>query len=260
MRDDLLWQEWTVAAQVRDAARRYVYLGEQANVVRQALAEATTRRDLTAAAVDHHDATLDALSLRQVAVVDARARLGTLESDQAKAMSEVRALCGLSPDQAVRLADPPPPHDPADLDPEALFQRALATRPDLQALKEGYEANEAGLRLERIKGLPIPALSLSRARDTAGANTVGGSMSLILPIWNRNRGAIRVGEATRAQLQAEYAARAAGVRADIARTVADLRRLAVQRRASGRRRGASVGRRRRPGARSRPPRRLPGDL
>ncbi len=229
VRQDLLWQEWTVTAQIRDAARRYVFLDRQAEVVGGALSQATRERDLTAGAVARHDARLDDLSVRQVAVTDARARLDTLLSDRAKALSDVRALAGLGPDQAIRLAGPPPLHDPSQLSAETLFQQAVALRPDLRALQQGYRANEADIRFQRLKSLPIPSLTLSRARDTAGASTVGGGLSLVLPIWNRNRGPIRVGEATRAQLQAEYAARVVSIRSDIAKQVADLRRTAVQR-------------------------------
>ena len=71
---------------------------------------------------------------------------------------------------------------------------------------------------------PRIVLTLNRARDTSRVNTFGPAVSLDLPLWNRNRGAIRVAAADRRRLRAEYAARLHQTRADIAALVAALER------------------------------------
>jgi outer membrane protein TolC len=114
------------------------------------------------------------------------------------------------------------------LDAEALFQQALAERSDLGALRSSYEANEASLRFARVAALPLPNLSLSRARDTSDVRTSGAGLSVVLPIWNRGRGEIAIARATRMELQAEYDARVFQARADIALQVDTLRRSAAR--------------------------------
>ena len=78
---------------------------------------------------------------------------------------------------------------------------------------------------------PSLQLTINRAKDTAQNNTLGPSINFTLPLWNRNRGGIRIAEATREQLKAEYAARVFAARADIAELVDTLvlaRRQRVQ--------------------------------
>ncbi len=55
--------------------------------------------------------------------------------------------------------------------------------------------------------------------------TYSPSLTLDIPLWNRNRGAIAQAEATRTQLREAYSARLFQTRADIFRLVQDLHRL-----------------------------------
>jgi cobalt-zinc-cadmium efflux system outer membrane protein len=88
------------------------------------------------------------------------------------------------------LALPPPPGDV-----EHLVSEALARRPDLRAAERAAEAAEAALRLARAERWPNPTLGLQYTHSeflVSGdlANQVGTSVSVPLPVFNRNQGEI----------------------------------------------------------------------
>jgi outer membrane protein TolC len=109
-----------------------------------------------------------------------------------------------------------------DLDAESLFARARARRLDLRALEAGYDSQEATTRKAVMDQFPNLQLTVTRAQDTTGNQTLGPSVNFTLPVWNRNAGGIAIARATRDQLRAEYAARVFATRADIADLVAGL--------------------------------------
>lgn len=227
--NEIAWTEWTTAVQARDSALRVIFLRQQVAVAQDAVAQTERQLDTFEAAVAAGDARLDDLALRRVGFLDATDRLRSLERDLNAALSELRGHLGVAPGEDIPMVETLTPSAPGVLDPSALFDRAVSGRRDLAALRAGYDANEAGLRRARLASLPLPNLSLSRARDTSNVHTSGGGLSLVLPIWNRGRGDIAIGRATRTQLQAEYAARIFQTRADIAAQIDAVMRIAAQR-------------------------------
>lgn len=215
--------------QARDAAIRVIYLRRQVEVAAQAVADTQGQLRAYERAVADGDARLDDLALRRIGYLDAVDRHATLDRDLAVAETELGAFLALGPDEQAPLVGDLTLHDPADLDAAHLFEVALSTRGDLEALRSSYEANEASLRFARVAALPLPTLSLSRARDTSDVRTSGVGLSFILPFWNRGRGDIAIARATRAELQADYDQRVFQSRADIALQVGSLRRIAAQR-------------------------------
>ena len=230
VRRDIAWREWLAANQVRLLARRWQFLDRQRDIAARAAAAAEKLLALTQTAVDQHNARLDDLALRRIAVLDARAREGSLARDAEAARLQLNQAVGVAPDTRLPLADTTALHDPATLDAAALEKQALAQRLDLAALRAGYVAKEASVRGAILQQYPLPSITLSRARDTTPVYTKGAAIGFTLPLWNRNRGGIAVAEATRAQLHAEYAARAFDARASVAAQVESLKQIAQQRR------------------------------
>lgn len=229
IREELAWTEWTTAMQARDAAIRVIYLRQQVEIATEAVSETKRQLDIYESAVATGDMRLDDLALRRIGYLDAVDRLSSFARDLDATRVELNGLLGVPPDQGVRLVSSVRLRDLKSLEAFQLFETAIAKRPDLAALKSSYEANEASLRYARIASLPLPNLTLSRARDTSNVHTTGVSASIVLPIWNRGQGDIRVAEATRSPLQAEYAARVFQLRADINLQVEALRRIVDQR-------------------------------
>jgi outer membrane protein TolC len=75
------------------------------------------------------------------------------------------------------------------------------------ALKAGYAAQDANVRKAVLAQFPLNNIGLAYAKDPAGAVTEGLNLLLNLPIFNGGRGEVRIQNATREQLRAEYQAR-----------------------------------------------------
>jgi outer membrane protein TolC len=77
-------------------------------------------------------------------------------------------------------------------------------RPDLIALQAGYAAEDLRYRAAIRAQFPVLDIAFHRARDATDVNTVGLGVTVILPLFNGNRGAIAIEQATRQQLYVEY--------------------------------------------------------
>jgi len=229
VRLDLAWAEWQVSGQARIQAARIGALERSEALARASRDAAQSILDRMLRAAGRGDILPDQVQGARVAAFDAAERLRTAEKELAAARFELARLIGLPPGFALRLAPAPlakPPSDPA-----ALYAVALRERTDLQALRAGYQAQEAAVRKAVLDQFPKLDLSVNGARDTADNLTLGPSVAFTLPLWNRNRGGIAVERATRAALKAEYEARLFQTRAEIAAAVDALRVLRGQREA-----------------------------
>ena len=217
---DIAWQEWQVAGQARLLAARIGALTAitTLNDATSRASDAMLQRVLTAAA--RGDVKADDVEIRRVAAIDAADKASTAGRDLATARHALNVLLGLAPDTTLAIASPDP--ETPTLDADALFQRARAKRLDLQALKAGYDSQDAAVRKAVMDRFNSLQLTISRTRDTAGNQTLGGQVAFGLPAWNAGRGGIAIALATRDQLRAEYAARVFATRADIAELVAQL--------------------------------------
>lgn len=227
VRLDLAWAEWQTAGKAEIQAARVVTLEHAATFADANRRSALSLLDRMMRAAGRGDLPPDQLQAARLSASDAAARVRTIEKDLVTARYELTRLLGLGPDQRLSLA--PPPVMEAPLNPTALFQLAASQRLDLQALKAGYLSQEAAVRLAIINQFPTLDLSINATRDTSKNLTVGPAVSLTLPLWNRNRGAIAVERATRSALRAEYDARLYQTRAEIAAAVAALDLARAQR-------------------------------
>lgn len=201
----ILWQEWQVAAQAEQLD--IALATDQATIasLRQDAAvlgpvDAAVRQQIAQA-----NQTLADGALAQAALATVQASLDTQAQAMASDRDQLDALLGLEPGTAVKLTAPAP----APLAP-AVVAPAIATlaqrRPDLIALRYGYAQADARLRAS-ILGQFLPlSLGASGGRDTSGVDSAGPQVTLTLPLFNRNRGAIAVASTSRAQLAAQYQA------------------------------------------------------
>jgi outer membrane protein TolC len=204
---NLLWSEWSVAQQARQFAETALADEARAVVLRQVLALATDRYARSAQALEHRDVTLQTNAADLVVKLDAENQLLTAEHDAQKARRDLNALLGLRADVALPLT-PAPLGGVYD---EAAVRQALASlperRPDLLALKAGYGAQDANVRKAILAQFPLNNIAANYAKDPAGTTTEGLALTLALPIFNGGRGDVRLQNATREQLRAEYQAR-----------------------------------------------------
>ncbi len=227
-RYDVAWHEWLTANRARLLALRLYYLGRREEVASRAADAAQRILDITRRNLDRGDVRIDEFGLRQVAYLDAKDRTLSLEREQEKTRQELNRELGFPPERRLPVASTLPGKEPP-ADPAALFETARVQRLDLIALRAGYAAQEQRVYREILRQYPAFTLGVNRARDTSDVRTLGFTVSLTLPLFDRNRGAIAVARATREQLYAEYVSRLQKVRADIASLTADLSRIRQER-------------------------------
>lgn len=220
---DLAWAEWLHIQQVRTLARRIAWQTRQREVAAQAAQAARSVLDRAEASLAEGDTRIDDVSLYRVAYLDARDRALGFERATTAAQLELRSLLGLAPRSLLRLdipvtlmAEQPRPAV------ATLTERAFELREDLRALREAYAAQEANLVVATRNALPLPQLSLNRARDSGGIWSHGLGLGFALPLWNFNRGEIALARASREQLAAEFVSRLHQTRADLAAIDAEL--------------------------------------
>ncbi len=91
-----------------------------------------------------------------------------------------------------------------NFDVKSLEELALANRPDYLQNQKNIEANEWNIKLQ--KSLAIPDVTLGTSFDQRGSafrNQVGGSIGIPLPLWNNNKGNIKLSKYILEQSKAE---------------------------------------------------------
>lgn len=227
---EIAWQEWVMANQARTLTRQYGYLRAERDLANAAAEVAEKREARMAKSIARHDARLDDAALAQIAALDARDREKSLSRQIIAARLNILALLGLPPGFDIQIATPTSLR-PLDAVASAtqLLESAVAERLDFLGLRAGYASNAAALRHARWGAFPFPTLGITRARDNSNVKSRGFSLGLSLPLWNRNRGAVRIAAATRAQLREEYSARLFQASVDLGTLLADLRAIVDER-------------------------------
>lgn len=204
-RADVLWQEWQVATRAETLATA-LYADRQSLV---ALDRARTSLRMLVR-TSNQAVAAGALALVQASTAEASlasldaTRDATAQQEQAD-RAALAALLGVKPEVPIRLDEPR-----VRALRDATVQRLLATlavrRPDLIALRYGYRAADADLRVAILAQFPLVSLTVNGGTDTTRVASAGPSVSLNLPIFNGNRGNVAVARATRRQLNAAFTA------------------------------------------------------
>lgn len=220
VRLDLAWAEWQTAGAARLQAVRVEAL-QRAQILNHASATAANALLMSVErAAARGDIGAGEVETRRLAALDAGDRERAGATALSTAQFELARLLGLPPGTPVLLvATPvaPPPSDAA-----RLFALAQDRRFDFAALRAGYDVQEAAVHKAVLDQFPTLTLALNGLRDTTGNRTIGPSVGFTLPLWNRGRGGIRIAEATRSALHAEFEARLFQAHADIAAAVAGI--------------------------------------
>jgi outer membrane protein TolC len=155
------------------------------------------------------------------AAADAHTALNDLERLQLSRRHDLAALMGLAPDASIALDEnlsmPPIKTD----DVHALTDDIARRRPDLIALRLGYEAQDAQLRAQIRAQFPAFALGYATASDNSRVYNGGPAITLELPLFDRNQANIKIASATRQQLHDDYENRLRIAHNDIAALLAE---------------------------------------
>ncbi len=221
------------AAEARLAARRVGLAAE----VRAAFARALATERLVAFAREDLVVTRDSVrsvqrraelgGVSQLEVNAARTEAGRAALSvavatrrAATARAELRNLLGADAGARLELDGELAPPVAASVNVEALVAKALAVRPDLMAARREARAAEAEGRLAEREAYPSPVVGARYAREE-GADILVGTVTLELPVSNRNQAGRGVAAARLSKAVAELAAVERRVQAEV--------RLAVER-------------------------------
>ncbi len=225
---DLVWQEWQFAGQARQLATDII-VGTRSRATYVAaydlLADRNAKLERALAA---RTVTLVTVAPDRVAFQAARTALNTLDQTLLSQRHQLNALLGLDPDAVVPLAVTPdlPPFDPAAI--RAGLSTLADRRPDLLALRLGYTAADEQLRVAILSQFPDLILGGTVSSDNSKVINGGPNVQVGLPIFDRNQGNVAIARATRAQLQADYAARLASTTGTVAALLREYEQLAAQ--------------------------------
>lgn len=216
----LLWETWVTLARARqlvvdvvDGERRLAWQERGATALE---ARASSLR----AAVARGDEEAGAASAVFVAASDARSACDEARHTLRAQRAELATLMRLDPAASLPLAPllPLPPFD------EAQARSAIASmgdhRPDLAALRFGYAAQEARLRGAILSQFAPFSVGMDASRDSSKVLNVGPSVSVELPVFDRQQGKIAIADATRRQLHDEYTARIGAATAEASALIA----------------------------------------
>lgn len=204
---DILWQEWQVAERAEELYIQSQTLAELRPVLagRRKLLARLYREDEVS--LGHGEATVNDVSADFIAWNSAETDWRALELQENQARHALDELLGLAPEVRLRLRGMPSEQSVT----AARYRSALAAlprrRPDLLALQAGYRSSEEQLRAAILAQFPLINAGVTKSRSAEeGIQSIGFNVTLTLPLFNRNRGPIRIARASRAYLHQAYQA------------------------------------------------------
>ncbi|MBS0220913.1 MAG: TolC family protein [Proteobacteria bacterium] len=207
VRLDLLWQEWQVVSQSRLLFVAAVELQRVRSILEETRTLLAGRYQRSAAAMRRGDETLPTVVSDLTALKAVETQINDTDQLILKNRHDLNALLGLKPDAGLPLTDS---LDVSPIDIQKLtgaLDNLAQRRPDLLALKAGYEAQEEKLREAVLRQFPALNIGVIKARDTTEVYTTTLGITISLPIFDRNQGNIAIEKATRQRLRDEYQAR-----------------------------------------------------
>lgn len=213
---EIAWREWVAANDARLTARRLYWLDQEWRVARRAAAlwrrrERFLARDVRERLIAGSKALVWVTALDRL-----RLKIALLHRSAQSARLSLNQQLGLPPEARLLLARPAAAVSPK-ASAEALFSAALHRRLDLVALVAAYHSADDALLRAVLDQYPRLSLGLAGARNTSGVSQAGIQLSLVLPLFNGNRGAVAIAQARRRALFKGYVARLAAARAQIYR-------------------------------------------
>lgn len=201
----LLWQEWQVAQKARLLAVKIAAGRRQVAVRRRELGLLDDELTRVRAATLAGNLDLAAEAPLLAAKASAEIAIASARMNLLRAWQNLDALLGLEPSVRFAVDANPTIQLPPNID--ALIQSLPDRRPDLVALRLGYQAAQADVRAAIISQFPAFSLGFSRGTDTSDVTSAGPEITMDLPIFDRNQGRIALTRATRLRLHADYQAR-----------------------------------------------------
>jgi outer membrane protein, heavy metal efflux system len=222
---DQLWREWQVAQKARQLAVN-IYFGDRAiELTRQQIDLLSQELDEVKKAIAAGNLTLAAQAPLSAAQARAENSLVALKLAQMKNWQALDGLLRLRPDVRFRIARPELGALPGNV--ESLLADLPERRPDLRALRLGYDSADEDVRAAILGQFQPLTIGASYSQDTSNVVTLGPTVDLALPVFDRNQGQVAKAGATRILLRAQYQARLDRAAANVRALLAQIRQLSA---------------------------------
>lgn len=222
----IAWEEWQTALAAESAVYDLAALREQVAKAEEISVNLAGNADLLKRAAADHQITMLDSAATEASANDAKATLLSLRQELEQSRIALNRAIGYPSATVLRLQSgvslPSKVNPPSE---SALLPGLENRRLDLLALRRGYDSQDAALRAAILGQFPNINIGINRATDTGNVGTLGPSITIDLPIFDRNQGKIALETATRQRLHDEYDSRVFDARADIAAALADIRGL-----------------------------------
>ncbi|HQQ70412.1 MAG TPA: TolC family protein, partial [Alicycliphilus sp.] len=218
---DVLWQEWQAISRTRTLFVDIAAQEQTADVLRRERELLATQYRRSQQSQAQGNMTQTSAMQQLAALQDMERRVSDTQRQIEKSRHELNALLGLAPELRLTLRPGAQPPSLTRAQVAAALQGLPQCRPDLLALQAGYQGQEERLHGAILAQFPSLTVGITRARDTSNLYSSGFGITVNLPIFNRNRGAIAVQTATRQQLFDAYQNRLNAAHGDSQRLLAD---------------------------------------
>jgi outer membrane protein TolC len=229
---DVVWQEWQIVRRARLLFVDAISFAKQRRLIEKNLQLFKQRYERSYQAMQAGNEVLPTVASDLVALNAAETQLNDIDQFVLKNKHDLNALLGLTPDAELQPANAA--SLPA-LDADALQSLLLdlaARRPDLIALRAGYQAQEERVWRAVVEQFPRLSVGSTSVRDPTDVRTQSLAITISLPIFDRNQGNIAVEHATREQLRQEYQARLDTADGEAKRLISELQLAEEQYRSS----------------------------
>ena len=211
---EIAWREWLAANHARLTARRLYWLDQEWRVAHRAAVLWGRREKFLAIDARRHLIAGPRALVWDTALDSLRLKTALLKRSVQSARFSLDQQLGLPPGARLAIAPPAAAVLPK-ASAQALFKEALQRRLDLVALVAAYHSADNALLRAVLDQYPRLSLGFAGARNTSGVSEAGIQLSLVLPLFNGNRGAVAIARARRRALFKGYVARLAAARAQI---------------------------------------------
>jgi outer membrane protein TolC len=222
---DIAWQEWQIAQAAKTAVYDLAALQKQLDLAQDVNARMTENLRLTREGVKSGAKTLLDVSAAEAASQDAYLTVVATQRDVAHQRMMLNRSMGLPADTEFEISAIEFPDKVKLPAKQELLKSLEQRRLDLLALRHGYESQEETLRAQVLAQFPKMTLGFNKDRDTEGVSTLGFGVSVDIPIFDRNQGAIADEIATRQKLFDEYVNRVFEARSDVAMAFATIHQI-----------------------------------
>jgi len=224
---DLAWQEWQVSQSARLHAIRAVCFERRSALASELELTLQQRLDAVRAARAAGAATELELADAERAQAEAQVRRLELERRLAGERVELNRALGLDAERTLVLTTALSSSSTAP-DRERLLAELPRRRLDLIALAQALRSRDQALRAAVIEQFPAVEIGFHVARELDHLSFAGAVVSVELPLFDRNQGAVARASAQRADVEAEYGLRLLEARADVVRSAQELAIVAQQ--------------------------------